>query len=263
MSDITPPTDGQMGGEGVAEAYVEREIRLCRTRLMWMRIGVTLGVVVLGLYLGFITNGFRENLKPQSAAVITTSLMNQRMDEAEPQFAAFIREKVPEAIRRAPDYALERLPEFRASLEQRVEDDLRSHAKTTSDQLTKDLGDFLASHKNEVEAMLSEPNKPGVADTMGAALEDEFRTYLAEQPIAGETIKSRLDKTLKAMDDVEVHTTRLALNQGLTAEEQKTRRAIAILMRRIDLAQADSPAPMIDPGMVKGAVEKLGDSIPR
>ena len=263
MSVDSPMEPTPLGGEGIAEAFVERELAKTKTRLMWTRVLVPVGVIATGVYLGLITNGFRENLQPKSAAVITTSLVNQRMDDAEPQFASFVLEKVPETIRRAPDYALQRLPEVRASLEQRVEDELRSHAKSTSDQLSKELTDFLNLHKTEVEAMLTEPNKAGTADAMGAALEEQFRTYLAEQPVGGETIQSRLDKTLKAMDDIEVHTSRLALNQGLTPAEQKSRHAIALLMRKIDRTQLESPAPVIDSAAVKAAVDKVGEAIQR
>ncbi len=257
MSELNPPTVDPVNDDGIAEAYIDRELVRTRTNLSRMRIIVIGSVLFVGIYIGYITSGFRENLQPTTAAVITTSLVNQRMDEVEPQFATFMREKIPETIRRAPDYALEHMPEFRKSIEDQVEADLRAHAKTTSDHLIKELEEFLVLHKTQVEAMLSEPNKPAVADEMGAALEDQFRTYLSEQAVAGETIQSRLDKTLKAMDEVERRTTRLVMNKNLTPTEQKTRRAIAILMRRIDQAKEASPEQTLDPAAIKDAVDKI------
>lgn len=259
MSETTSPVPAPIDGEGVAEAYVVRELAQARAHLMRTRIVVIAGVAILGIYMMYLTNGFRENLEPKTAAVITTSLMNQRMDDAEPQFASFIREKVPETIRRAPDYALQRLPEYRVSIEERVEKDLRGHAETTSAQLSKELGTFLTTHRDQVEAMLTEPDKAAAAEEMGSALEAQFRTYLNEQPIAGDTIKSRLDKTLKAMDDIERRTSRLALNKGLSPTEQKTRRAIANLMRRIDTSKGNSAHQILQPDAVKNAVKRMGE----
>ena len=257
MSETTSPIDTPSSGEGVAEGYVKTELTKSRTHLLRTRIFVVVSVAFVGIYMTYMTSGFRENLDPKTAAMITTSMVNQRMDDAEPQFATFIREKVPEVIRQAPDYALERLPEYRVAIEDRVEQDLRGHAQATSAQLTKELGTFLNAHKDQVEAMLQEPDKAASAEEMGAALEEQFRTYLAEQPVAGETIKSRLDKTLQAMDDIERRTTRLALNKGLTPTEQKTRRAIANLMRRVDTARDASPHQILHPAAVKEAANQI------
>lgn len=260
MSELNPPISSPVDAEGIAEAYVERELEQSRTKLARLRIGVVAVVLVLGIYMTYVTSVFRENLQPTTAATITTSLVNQRMEDLEPQFASFMHEKVPETIRQAPDYALARMPEYRASIEDRVEDDIRNHAQSTSDQLMKDLSDFLTLHNDQVEAMLNEPNKASAADEMGAAMEDQFRTYLTEQSVAGETIQSRLDKTLKAMDDVERRTTQLVKNENLTPAEQKTRRAIAILMRRIDSAKEVSPGQTIDPEAIKDVVKELEGS---
>ncbi|AIE84575.1 hypothetical protein [Fimbriimonas ginsengisoli] len=237
MSETIPTAETPQSSEGLAENFLIKEVARVRTNLIRTRFMVAGSVLFLGGYMWYLTSGFRENLEPKTAAFITTSLVNQRLDEAEPQFATFIREKVPQTIRGAPDYALARLPEYRASIENRVEHDLRGQAEASSAQLTKELGEFLTLHKTEVEAMLQEPDKAASANAMGAALEERFRTFLAEQPVAGETIKSRLDKTLKSMDDIEKRTTRLAANKGLTPTEQKTRRAIANLMRRVDSAK--------------------------
>ncbi len=258
MSEFSEPIETNESGEGVAETFIDQELVKGRTHLMRTRIVVVAGVAVLGLYMAFVTNGFRENLHPRAAAVFTSTMVNQRMDEAEPQFAEFIRTKVPETIRGAPDYALAKLPEYRAAIEERVEEDLRSHAKATSVKLSEELGVFLTAHKDQVEGMLLEPDKPAAADAMGEGLEERFRTYLAEQPIGADTIKSRLDNTLKALNDVERRIARLAANKGLTPMEQKTRRAIANLMRRIDAAKEASPHQVLDPTKITAAVKGLG-----
>ncbi|MEZ0326225.1 MAG: hypothetical protein ACAH95_09985 [Fimbriimonas sp.] len=258
MSETNPPIETTFSGEGIAESFIATELEKSRTNLTRTRIVVVAGVALIGLYMVFVTNGFRENLHPKAAALITTSMVNQRLDDAEPQFAEFIRTKVPETIRGAPDYALARLPEYRATIEDRVEQDLRSHAQATSEQLSSELGVFLAAHKEQVEAMLQNPSDPASTKEMGAGLETQLRTYLSEQPIAGATIKSRLDDTLKALNDVEKRISRLAANKGLTPTEKKTRRAIANLMRRIDAAKAASPEQVLDPGKVKEAVKQLG-----
>ena len=252
MSDIT------VNSEGIAETYIDSELVKARTNLQRTRIASVACVVVIGLYMGYVTNGFRENLEPKAAALITSSIVSQRMDDAEPQFAEFIRTKVPETIRGAPDYALARMPEYRMAIEDRVEADLRAHAEVSSKKLTEELAVFLEAHKTEVEGMLLEPDKPAAAEAMGAGLEERFRTFLAEQPIAGDTIKSRLDNTLKALTDVEKRIARLAANKNLTPTEKKTRGAIANLMKRIDAARLASPEQVLDPAKITAAVNTIG-----
>jgi hypothetical protein len=255
MSDATMPIEKD---ETVAEAFIDSELAKSRTHLQRTRIGVVAGVAIVGLYMGYVTNGFRENLEPKTAALITSSMVSQRMDEAEPQFAEFIRAKVPETIRGAPDYALARMPEYRLAIEEQVESDLRAHAKTSSVKLTEQLTVFLEAHRDQVEGMLLEPDKPAAAEAMGAGLEERFREFLAQQPIAGDTIQSRLDKTLKALTDVEKRVARLVANKGLTPSEQKTRRAIANLMRRIDAAKVASPEQVLDPSKISAAIKTMG-----
>jgi len=261
MSDSTPVNEVPLSSEGIAETYVEGQLKRSRLHLKYTRIFTVVSVVGLGIYMSYLTNGFRENLHPETAAGITASLVSQRMDEAEPQFASFIREKVPDTIRRAPDYALERLPEFRQNIEKRVGEDLRGNAQATSVQLDKDLSEFLALHKPEIEAMLQNPDQAGAANAMGAALESRLREFLAHQEIGGETIKSRVDNTLKALDDVEGRTSRLAINKGLTDTEKKTRHAVAMLMRQIDTAKAANPGIVVSPSDVKATAQQLGNAV--
>jgi len=252
MNDPNLNSELPASSEGIAETYVETQLVRSRLHLKFTRIFVVVSVVGLGIYMVYLTSGFRENLHPETAAEITATLVGQRMDDAEPQFASFIREKVPDTIRRAPDYALERLPEFRENIEKRVEDDLRGNAQSTAVQLDKDLGEFLTMHKPEIEAMIQEPDKATAANAMGAALETRLRDFLAHQEIAGATIKSRVDNTLKALDEVEKRTSRLALNKGLTLTEKKTRHAVAILMRQIDSAKVANPLAGIAPALKTG-----------
>ncbi|RYG34329.1 hypothetical protein EON81_15860 [bacterium] len=237
-------------GEDVAELYIARELKDSKVGLQRTRIGTVVVVLGLGLYLGYITSTFRSNLEPKAAAEITHGMLSQRLNDAEPQFATYLRDEVPKFIRQAPDYAIGRLPQYRESIEDRVETDLRSYAKSTSDQLTKEMGEFLTLHKTQVEDMLKEGQDPKVTEEVGVALEAQFRAYLAEQPVAGDTLKARLDNTLGAMDRVEVRTTRLLANKGLTPSEQKARHAIAMLMRRIDKASAVTPKIVISPAIL-------------
>ncbi|RYG41097.1 hypothetical protein EON79_21410 [bacterium] len=243
---IVPTPVPTPAAEHVAEDYIARELKEAKAGLQRIRIGTGIVVVGLALYLGYVTSTFRANLEPRAAAEITHGMLAQRLTEAEPQFATYLREEVPKFIRQAPDYAIDRLPEYRASMEDRVETDLRSYAKSTSDKLTKEMGEFLTLHKPQIEELLKEGQDPKVTDELGAALEAQFRTYLAEQP-AGDTLQARLDNTLGAMDRVEVRTSKLLANKGLTPAEQKARHAIAMLMRRIDTASANTPKLNLTP----------------
>ncbi|CAN5494756.1 hypothetical protein BH11ARM2_BH11ARM2_22480 [soil metagenome] len=245
------PTPGEpvvveTAGEHLAENYVHNQLIHARRSLMITRFGTIALVLVTGLYLGYLTQGFRSNLEPTAAAEITRGLVMEKMNDAEPQFASYIREEVPKCIRQAPDYAKEQLPHYRENIEDRVESDLRSYAQTNSDKLSKQLSEFLTAHKDQVNNLIEKGQDAQGADEMGADLEKQFRTFLTEQPVAGDTLQARLDNTLDALNKVQARTAQLAANKGLTPDEQKTRRAIALLMRRISGATNDIPKLNVD-----------------
>lgn len=245
----------------VAERYVERELAGGRDSLK--RTQILSSVLTTGIcgFLLYLTAGYRSNLEPHAAAEIATGLASQRVDEIEPQFASYLREEAPKAIRHVPDELIKRMPEYRENLEKRVEDDLRAHSADASKRLSETLMAFLAEHKTQVGEMLLSADDPAAIEAMGKGLEARFRSFLREEPVGGSTIQAKLDETLSALKLVEKRTARLATNQGLTPSERKARRAVAMLMQRIDDAKADSPSlPTLRPSDLHEAVNRLHEA---
>lgn len=228
-------------GEPVAENYVHTQLAKERKSLQTTRIATVVVVAAVGLYVGYLTQTFRANLEPRTAATITKGIVTERLNDVEPQVSSYIHDELPKFIRQAPDYAIAQLPKYRESIEDRVETDLRSYAKENSDKLTKELNTFLEAHKDQVEGMIQAGQDPKGANEMGDQIEEQFRTFLTEQPVAGDTLQARLDNTLDALNRVQTRTAYLAANKGLTPAEKKTRHAIALLMRKINAAPNDVP----------------------
>lgn len=222
-----------------AEQYIEASLTKNREILQKTRIIASATAIVLSSYLWYLTANFHANLVPEGAATVATGLAAERLDELEPTFASFIHEQVPQAIRRAPDEVIARMPEFRERLEERVESDLRAHSEEGAKRLSANLDQFFTEHKDEIGEFLKEGQKPESGEKLANALETSFMAFLNEQEINGSTISEKLDNTLSTLEQVETRTAHLARNRHLTASEKKARHAVAMLMQRIDAGKDD------------------------
>lgn len=262
MSDIpvNPIEPTPVGGGAVAERYIEKELVESRASLKrTMVVSIVLSVFVVG-YMGYLTSGFRASLEPKGAAQIATGIASQRLDDLEPQFASYIHEQVPEMIRKAPDEVIARLPEYREQIEERVQTALQQQAEQGATQLNKQLDEFLTAHKDEVGQLLKNADDPATMEKFGGELEKSFEAFLNETKVGDETIQQKLDETLKALKQVSNRTAKLATNKGLTPAEKNARKAVAMLMRRIDAQKTAEPDVIkpIDPdALKKGANQAL------
>ncbi|RYG26943.1 hypothetical protein EON82_01390 [bacterium] len=261
MSDI-PVQPVEPSGEGLAERYIDKELHESRASLSRTRIIAGLLTVGIVGYMVYLTSGFHQSLEPRGAAEITTGLAAQRLDDLEPQVASYIHEQVPQLIRKAPDEVIARLPEYRESLEDRVEADLREQAREGAKELSSHLDTFLSAHKEQVAALIQNGQDPQATEEMGAGLEEQFRTFLREQKIAGTSIDEKLSTTLSTLKQVQARTAKLAANKGLTPEEKNARHAIALLMHRIEAAKASSPPlPTIDHAAAGKAISDVAEKV--
>ncbi|MBI3192129.1 MAG: hypothetical protein HYZ36_05630, partial [Pedosphaera parvula] len=67
----------------------------------------------------------------------------------------------------------------------------------------------------------------------------ELMGYLEEKPEGGESIKEKLDTSLDALKRIDKQMERLATAKDLTPQEKKTRRAIAIVSKKLDKVRAN------------------------
>ena len=228
-------------GEGVAERYVEHELTESRASLQRTQIiGGLLALFTIG-YMAYLTSNFRASMEPKAAATIATGLATQRLDDLEPQFSEYIHDEVPKMIRKAPDEVIARMPDYRKELETRVETTLREQSQKGASQLDKQLDTFLAEHKEEVGQLLKDGQDPAAMEKFGTELETQFQSFLTDTKIGNETLQQKMDSALSTLKQVSDRTTKLAANKGLTPSEKNARKAVAMLMRRIDVAKAAEP----------------------
>ncbi len=235
----------------VAESYIDTALAAGRENLKKTRIIAASVTVCLVGYLSFVTATFHANLEPEGAATVATGLASERFDELEPTLATFIHEQVPQAIRRAPDEIIARMPEMRENLEKRVEEDLRAHSADSSKRLSAALDKFIEEHKDEITTFAKNAQDPDNAEKLGDALEKDFTEFLHNEDVGGSTIAEKLDNTLEALEQVDTRTARLAMNKKLSPSEHKARHAVALLMHRINSAQDDGSVEAIH-GTVNG-----------
>ena len=79
------------------------------------------------------------------------------------------------------------------------------------------------------------PPAPEALKLLATDIEQELMSYLEEKPEGGgESIKAKLDSSLDALKRIEKQMDRLANGKDLTPQEKKTRRAIALISRKLD-----------------------------
>jgi len=240
-SGVGPP----VGGSGsTAERFVSQELIQAKKSLQAVRIGGTLFLVFVGGYLYYLTSTFVANMRPHDAAEIAFGIVNQQVEDKGPDLVSQLKQKVPEYIAQTPDYALQQLPKYRTTLEDRVEANLDKYCKDTSQQLGMHLDTYLDKHKDEMKGLLTAANDPVALKQMGDGLKQELTAYLQEKPATGESLSSEIDKSLSSLQEVSRQIHHLAYDKGLKPEEQKTRRALAILSSSIDKQDALPKIPL-------------------
>ena len=137
-------------------------------------------------------------------------------------------------IKQVPDYAKEQMPIFRENIENELEMRLAEFSKETSAQLDTSLDAFLEGHREEMQTIILAGQDKETTDEVAADLKEMFISYLSESTDGGESLQDKFDKSLSALHEIERKTSYLAKGKGLTAQEWKTRRAIAVLFKTID-----------------------------
>ncbi|RYD19453.1 MAG: hypothetical protein EOP88_18920 [Verrucomicrobiaceae bacterium] len=161
-------------GEGVAERYVDSELKKAKGSLLRTQIGSVLAVLILGGYTMYLTNRFKASLEPHEAATIAQGLVAQKLDDGSVQFADYVKKEVPNYIRQAPDYAKKQLPEYRQQIETRVNTEIENYAKQTADQLGAELDKFLDQNKEAVGELLKNGQDPAATAKITGQMKELF-----------------------------------------------------------------------------------------
>jgi uncharacterized protein YicC (UPF0701 family) len=224
-----PPLETDVAAKYIADQVQKARVSLHKSRL----VGVVLCIVVLG-YMTFLVKSLQAYLDPHQAADMANSFISEQVDDKAKDISDQLKDKIPAMIAQIPDYALEKIPEYRQALEDKVEADFTEFAHATSAQFGKHLDDFLKNHVVQIKALLDSAKDPDKLKALGPDLENEILEYLKEKPAEGESIKDKIDKSLDALKKMEAQMDRLANATDLTVQEKKTRRAIAMIAKTVD-----------------------------
>lgn len=223
-------------GEQTAQQYLQAQLDQARRSLRnTIRASVIVAMIVLG-YMSFVTAGIRERLAPESAAELAVGIMTDQVKEKGDIISSRLRAEVPRLVRQLPEYALSQLPVLRADLESEFERDFTSYCKETSQAFETRLDHFLDTHQKDIKEFINNAQDEKAVKILGEDLQKELIAYIKDKS-EGESIQEKIDESLAMLNKTANHLERLAKANNLTDEEKRTRRAVAVLLKKVDWDQ--------------------------
>lgn len=214
----------------IAESYVASELVRARSTLRNTQLIGAGVLVVLIAYLGYVTVTFKQSFEPKAAAEIANGIIAGHVTAQANDLAEQFKTQVPMIIEHLPDTALEQIKPFRENFEEQFEKDLTAECDSSAKLVQDNLENYLTEHQDEMKGALTAGGDPAAVHEMGLHLEDAFMKSLQERPAGGgESVKEKIDKSLALLQQISSKVDRLANGKNLTAQEKKTRRAIAVL----------------------------------
>jgi hypothetical protein len=232
-----------------AEQFQAGEVAAATRSLRMTRIVSGAAALFVLFYLGYVTSRFQDSMKPANAAEIARGIVAERVDTNATAIADEVKRRVPVLIEELPDYAIKQMPDYRQSLEDQIISDISGYSAENAPKLGEHLEEFLQAHKDEVQQMITDGQNPEILDRVGGHMEEELLASLKDTDAGGgESFREKLDTSLVSLQDIHKKMDHLTANKNLTASEQKTRRAIAILAGKISMATATPASRAISGG---------------
>ncbi|HEY3416674.1 MAG TPA: hypothetical protein VGM23_07300 [Armatimonadota bacterium] len=220
-----------------AESFIQQELADARKALRNVQIIGSILILVLAVYLGYITSGFLYNLRPDIFVQNVSGFVSGQIDSHRGAFVDEVGTRVPEMIQQAPDLALAQLKSYREQAEDRLEGELKSFCTANSEKLNASLEDYIVKNKEQIKTVLDMGKDPKGAAALGAALHHEVLAYLKVKSADGKSIDGEIQDSLKQLKDADQRLHRLATAKDLNPTELKTRRAVAIIADTIAIEQ--------------------------
>jgi hypothetical protein len=222
-----------LNGETAATAYIAQELPKARKTLKRTRVVGIILILGLGVYIGVISTFLVKSCQPKEAAQIASGMLIRHATDHGPALAARIEQEIPALIRQVPDYLIKQIPVFRKDLQQSLEIEFRAYCYAFSKKLGEQTDALLNDHKAEIKTLLE---NAGDRAAIRKVLPDFDRaiTEFTRNDADGRVLKKHIDDVAAALKEVEKRMDRLANGTNLTSEEQKARRALALLARGIE-----------------------------
>jgi hypothetical protein len=227
-----PDTTG-LTGETAAAAYIAAELPKVRRTLKRTRIVGVILILGIGVYIGVISAYFVKFFQPVEAAQIASVMLTRHVTDRGPALAVQIEQEIPALIRQLPDYFIKEIPGFRKNLQQSLETEYRGYCSTFARKLGEHTDTLIDEHKAEIKTLLE---SAGDRAAIRKILPDFDRavTEFTRNDAEGRALKKHIDDLAAALREIEKRMDRLANGKNLTPEEQKARRALALLARAIE-----------------------------
>ena len=237
MSNETNPP-ASSSSEQLAVNYVHEQLEKTRASLRTTQIVCLILIVIVVAYMGYVSTALRKEVEPKAAAKNALRIITIQVNEHATDVAEQIKKVVPSFVAQLPHYLTNQFPVFRANVESRVTADLVTYAKSTSQELTKHLDHFLEAHKEKIGQFLKDGQDLETVRQMGPDLEADILEYLKEKGPDGESVQDKFNHSLANLEKISTHLDRLAYASDLTPNEQKVRRAVAVLLKKADWESA-------------------------
>jgi hypothetical protein len=232
-SPAAAPKEATQTGEAVMAAYFDQELPKARQLLKRTRIICIVLILFIGAYVGIISTIMVNFFQPKAAAEVASGMLAQHVMRDGPILAAKIEWEIPRVIHQVPDYLIGELPVYRKELQQTLETEYEAYCNSLSKNLGDKIDTLIDDHKAEIKTLLE---NAGDRDAIRKTLPD-FDRVIAEfmkNDVEGQALRERIDAWAAALKEVEKRMDRLANGSNLTPEEQKARRALALLSKVID-----------------------------
>jgi len=218
----------------VAVQYVNDQLQKSTESLKRTRITGVVVILIVVVYMTFVTRGLVQYFEPSSAANLAKGAIAERVTESAEDLSRQLREGVPNWLGQLPDFALKQIPIARIEIESRIEKTLTDNARLTSSQIEKHIDLFLEASKDDIKTVLKDSQNIETVRQLGPQLEKEMLSYLKAREAGQESLQDKFDHALADLDKVAARVERLAKATDLTPEEKRARRAIAVLLKKAD-----------------------------
>lgn len=239
------------GGE-TAIAYLAQELPQARKTLKRTRIVGAILICCVGAYIGTISYIMVGFLQPQEAAQVASGMLSQRVASDGPAFAAQVEREIPLLIRQLPDYLIKEIPNYRKEFQKTLESECQNYCSAFSKDFGDQVDKLIDDHKAEIKTLLDNASDRAAIRKVLPDF-DRVVTDFMKSDVDGIALKKHIDDLAAALKEVEKRMDRLANGKDLTPEEQKTRRALAVLAKVI---QDNANVPEGDGVVAKKVVAK-------
>jgi len=215
---------------------IDREIQVVRTSTRHFWIGGALLILVIIGYMSWIFSHLRPLADPEEAAILLQQTALNRLPQFSASLEAALRDAAPDLTRQATQRVLDAIPRIRKEVEKRagrVGDDLASYIDSHLGEL---IDQVIRDHKKEIKELIPQLKTKEKAQEFTNLLETACRKSIMD------VLDVQLKEYLEALRAIRHKLERLQSAPDLTPEEKLEREMVATWAIFIDQALREAKA---------------------